>query len=157
MVPVGTATKRKRMKKLFTLAAMLMVAVTMMAATIDECFEKAEQVPGVDATELGADELKMAAAFMPQMADVFNACSRMRTVQVEGAAVEDLINCFACEIDDYELFSDEGDLMWMRMSNTGRITGLLILSKEEGGVSVMELVTDMSLDDFGSLVDKMSK
>lgn len=146
------------MKKLFTLAAMMLVAVSMMAATIDECFDKAKQVPGAELTELSADELKMAAAFMPQMADMFNACKSMRTVQVIGnEPAAQLLNCFACEIDGYDLFSDEDDLVWLRMSDMGRITGMLILSKEDGGVSVMEMVTDMSLEEAATLFEKMNK
>ena len=146
------------MKKLFALAAMMMVAVSMMAVTVDECFEKAKQLPGADVTELGSEELAMAAAFMPQMADMFNACKSLRTVDVSdetGEVALELVNCFAGEIDDYEMMDAPGALVWIRTNDAGHITGLLTINQGDNAASATEMVIDMTPDEFATFMEKM--
>ena len=136
---------------------MLAVSVTMMAKTVDECFEQAKEIPGADVTELGSEELKMAAAFMPQMAEMFSACEGMRTVEVSddtGDAALALVICFIGDIDGYVLIDQESDYVWMRMDESGQITGMLVLSVNDKAASIMEMIINMTPDEFAAFAEK---
>lgn len=145
-------------KLLFLLVAALSTTFSMNAVSLDTLFEYAESEIGGELTTITGDQMKMIMALAGQQA-IADKAQGMRMYSFENATVDDMANVVALftaeEIDDYTAIDedlDDGDLMWMRVNtNTGRITGMLMLEIEENEISVVEMEVSMTLDDLSKM------